>query len=138
MEFVGINYLAIGAAAVTSFIFGALWYGTLGKVWMTAAGLSEEDTKPKPLIFVMTFVCQLVMAWVLAGLVGHLGENQVTLSNAIISALFVWVGFVLVPVIVNYGFQGKPIMLTIVDGGHWLGVLLVQATVIGLIGVSVT
>lgn len=136
MEFGGINYLAVGIAAVASFIFGSIWYGTLGKVWMKAAGLTEEDTKPKPLIFILTFLCQLIMAWVLAGLIGHLGENQVTLPNALISALFVWAGFVLVPVIVNYGFQGKPVMLTIVDGGHWLGVLLAQAIVIGLFGVS--
>ena len=38
MDFAGINYIAILIAAVVSFIFGAVWYGTLGKPWMAAIG----------------------------------------------------------------------------------------------------
>ena len=132
MEFAGINYLAVLAAAVAAFMFGAAWYGGLSKPWMAAVGLTEPP-KPNPLIYVMTFGCQLVIAWVLAGVMGHL--SQISLSGGIISAFFVWLGFVATTLIVNHRFQSAPWALTIIDGGHWLGVLVIMGAVIGLIGV---
>jgi len=80
-------------------------------------------------------VAQLVMAYVLAGLIGHLGPGQVTVWNGMVSGFFIWLGFVLTTLVVNHSFQGQAGMLTVVDGGHWLGVLLIQGAVIGLIGV---
>lgn len=58
-----------------------------------------------------------------------------TLANGLISGAFLWAGFVLTTVAVNYAFQGVKRMLTIIDAGHWLGVLLVQGAVIGAFGV---
>jgi len=49
--------------------------------------------------------------------------------------LFVWAGFIAAPMIVNHRFQGSPWMLTLIDAGHWLGVLIVMGLVIGLFGV---
>ncbi len=132
MEFAGISYLAVLAAAVAAFMFGAAWYGGLSKQWMAAAGLMEPP-KPNPAIYLMTFGCQLVIAWVLAGVMGHL--SQVSLTGGIISALFIWFGFVATTLIVNHRFQSAPWSLTIIDGGHWLGVLVIMGAVIGLIGI---
>ncbi|MBM3524115.1 MAG: DUF1761 domain-containing protein, partial [Alphaproteobacteria bacterium] len=36
---------------------------------------------------------------------------------------------------VNHGFQGVKRALTVIDGGHWLGVLLIQGVIIGWMGV---
>ncbi|MEM1200737.1 MAG: DUF1761 domain-containing protein [Pseudomonadota bacterium] len=132
MDFAGINYIGVLAAAVAAFMFGAAWYGGLSKQWMAAVGLTEPP-KPNPVIYVMTFGCQLVIAWVLAGVMGHL--SQVSLIGGIISAVFVWFGFVATTLIVNHRFQSAPWSLTIIDGGHWLGVLVIMGAVIGLIGV---
>ena len=81
------------------------------------------------------FVGQLLMAWVLAGLIGHLGEGQVTLSNGIISGAFVWLGFVATTLVVNHGFQMRLGLLTLIDAGHWLGVLLIMGGIIGAFGI---
>ncbi len=132
MTFAGINYLAVAIAAGAGFLFGALWYGLLGKQWMAALGLSEQP-KPTPGPFVIAFVAQLVMAWVLAGVVGHFGE--VTPTTALITAALVWLGFVLTTQTVNHRFQDARWSLTLIDSGHWLGVLLVMGLVIGLFGV---
>ena len=124
MQFAGMNAWAIVAAAIASFVFGAVWYGTLAKPWMAAVGKTEADIKnagsPIPL-YAMTLVALFVMAWVLAGMIGHLGPVQVTLRNGIISGAFAWVGFVATALVVNHGFQGAPRKLTLIDGGHWLG-----------------
>lgn len=131
MNFAGLSYLAVLVAAVAGFVFGALWYTILGRAWMAAIGMKRE-LKPTPAPFVIAAVCQLVMAWMLAGVIGHLGE--VTLTRSLLSAAFLWAGFVLTTMLVNHRFQGATWSLTLIDGGHWLGVLLVMGLVIGLIG----
>lgn len=133
MAFAGMSYLAVLVAAVAGFAFGALWYGLLGKPWMAAIGKTREQLGSPMVPMVITFVCQLVMAWLLAGLIGHLGEVRV--SEALLTAVFVWAGFVLTTMLVNHRFQGAPWSLTMIDSGHWLGVLLVQGLVIGLFGI---
>lgn len=136
MEFGGINYLAVGGAGAAGFIVGAIWYTTLSKQWLKATGLNEEDAKPAPFLFINALICQLVMAWVLAGVLGHLGDAQVTLSNGLISGAFIWFGFVLTTQLVNHRFQRQPWSLSLIDCGHWLAVLLVQGAVIGFIGLN--
>ncbi|MGE0844762.1 MAG: DUF1761 domain-containing protein [Flavobacteriaceae bacterium] len=136
MAFAGISYIAVLVAAVASFAFGAAYYMTLARPWMRAAGLDEERVKRdrSPLPFAISFVGELLMAFMLAGVVGHLSTG-VTLANALVSALFVWGGFVATTMTINHRYQMQPWSLTFIDGGHWLGVLLVQALVIGLMGV---
>ena len=136
MAFAGMNVLAIVLAAAASFLFGGAWYSGLAKPWQDALGKSEAEIKGRNMTMAMivTVICQLVMAWVLAGIIGHLGPGQVTLRNGLISGAFIWVGFVLMPLIVNHVFQGQKRMLTIIDAGHWLGVLLIQGAVIGFMG----
>jgi hypothetical protein len=103
MTFAGINDLAILIAAVLGWLAGALWYGVLGKQWVEAQGRTMEEFKAQQaamvgrlagqLPFILALAANLVMAWVLAGMVGHMGS--VTTRSAIISALFAWAGFVL-------------------------------------------
>ena len=79
MPFSGINYLAIVIAAVAAWLAGAAWYMALGKPWMAALGITPEQmeaAKKEPgayLPFLYCFVAELVMAWVLAGVLGHIG-----------------------------------------------------------------
>ena len=141
MQFAGINYFAVLAGAVASFMFGGVWYKFLAKPWMAAAGLTEDIINASQkrgtttYLMALAFVAQLIMAIVLAGLIGHLSGDQVTFRNGIISALFVWAGFVITAIAVNHSFQMRLGTLTLIDGGHWLGVLLIQGAMIGLAGV---
>jgi Protein of unknown function (DUF1761) len=137
MQYAGTNYWAIMLAAAVSFMFGAVWYGTLAKAWAAAVGKTEAEIKqagPTPVLFLVAIVAQLVMAWVLAGMIGHLGPGRVTLRNGVISGAFAWLGFVATTLAVNHGFQGARRSLTVIDGGHWLGVLLIQGAIIGAMG----
>ena len=137
MNFAGMNYLAIVIAAVAGFAFGAAYYMSLSKQWLAAVGKTKEELagKRSATPFIVSIVALLVMAWVLAGTLGHLGPGQVTLKNGIISALFLWVGFVATTVAVNNAFGGRKPTLSIIDGIHWLGVLVIQGAIIGAMGV---
>src|SRR5688572_30790900 len=102
MTFTGMNYLAILIAAIAGFGWGAGYYMTLSKPWLAAVGMTKEQMQANytPTPFIISFVALLVMAWVLAGTLAHLGPGQVTLTNGIISALFLWLGFVVTTVFV--------------------------------------
>ena len=134
-----INYLAVLAAAVAGWLVGAVWYGVLGQAWMaalgwTAADMAGPDGKRRVPVgpMVLAFLAQIVMALMLAGIVGHLGPA--TVANGIISGALVWLGFVITTIAVNNAFQRKKLMLTVIDGGHWLAVLVAQGAVLGLFG----
>jgi hypothetical protein len=137
MAFAGINYLAVLLAAVAGFAFGAAYYMSLSSVWLSAIGMTKEQLAEKrsPLPFVVSIVALVIMAWVLAGTMGHLGPGQVTLKNGVISGLFVWLGFVITTLSVNYAYGQRKPMLTVLDGIHWLGVLVIQGAIIGAMGV---
>jgi hypothetical protein len=139
MAFAGINYLAILIAAVAGWVAGAVWYMALAKPWMAAVGLAKEkieQSRTRPgasLPFVFAFAANVIMAWVLAGLMGHLG--QVTVRNGVISGAFCWFGFVTTTMLVNNSFAMRSRMLLLIDGGHWLVVLLLMGAIIGAMGV---
>ena len=136
MQFAGMNYLAIIVAAAAGYVFSAIYYTLLSKPWQKTIGLKKNRRPSAPWIpFVIAAVADLVIAWVLAGVVGHLGVGQVTVKNAVISGGFIWFGFVLTTIAVNYGFAGRKPMLTLIDAAHWLGVLLVMGAILGLFGV---
>ena len=139
MNFAGMNILAIVVAAVAGFALGAVYYTALSARWLEAVEKTREQLmpsgKPKPGPFILSVVALVVMAWVLAGTLGHLGPGQVTLKNGVISALFLWVGFVATTLAVNNGYAGRKLSLTVIDGIHWLGVLVIQGAIIGAMGV---
>jgi Protein of unknown function (DUF1761) len=142
MTFAGINHLAIFIAAVVAWLAGAIYYTVLAKPWVAAQGLTVEQHKAmiaaksgiaKFAPFILAFVAEVIMAWVLAGMVGHLGA--VTIRSAVISGLFVWAGFVVTTLLVNNAFAGRRYMLTLIDAGHWLLVVVLMGVVIGWMGV---
>jgi hypothetical protein len=135
MNFAGMNYIAVVVAAIAAFIFGALYYGVLSKTWIRAGRIEPAQAKPGAAIIAVTFISELIMAWVLAGLIGHLGAGQVTLWNGVISAAFVWLGFMVTTLAVNHRYQAYGWDLTAIDGGHWLGVVVIMGAVIGWFGV---
>ena len=89
MAFAGINFIAVLVAAVAAWLASAVWYMSLGPIYQAALGKTPEQCKEemkKPgafLPFLYAFIGNLVIAWMLAGVLGHLG--QVTLQNGVIT-----------------------------------------------------
>ena len=140
------NFLVMLGAAIAAWLFGALWYGTLGRQWIAAQDTTMEAFKAKQAAkagrltaktpFVLSFAAELLMAYVLYGLMKHVAHtNPLSVGTGIISAIFVWLGFMLTSMAVNNAFTGRKIMLTIIDAGHWLGVMLILGAVLGAFAV---
>jgi len=58
-----IEVLNVIAAAAAAWIFGAVWYGVIGRQWMAASGLTEDSIDRKnPVPYIVSFVCTLLVA----------------------------------------------------------------------------
>ena len=135
------NMTAVLIAAVAAWIFGAVYYGLLGKAWLAAQGETPETMKAKnagkssiakAAPFIISFIAEIVMAAALQGILFHSAMN--TMRQGIIAGALCWLGFVATTVLVNNAYPGRKFMLTVIDAGHWLGVLLIIGAVIGGMG----
>ena len=141
MSFSGVNYLAVIIAAVLGFGVGGVWYSFLfRKQWMEAIGMTPDMARPAgtppatplPMLLAGSIVGNLVMAFILSALLHSLGAASI--GGGIATGFLVWLGFVITVTGINYSFAMRKPMLTVIDGGHWLVVLLVMGAVIGAFG----
>jgi len=128
-----VNYLAILVAGLAGYGFGALYYTSLSAAWLDAVGMKKEELGTSKTPFIVAAVANIVMAAVLAGLMTHVGP--ITIRAGIVSAGLCWLGFVATTIAVNNAFPGRKAKLSIIDGIHWLGVLVIQGAIIGAMGV---
>lgn len=131
-----LDYIPVLLAAAASFVFGGVWYNLFSRQWMEAVGMSPEPAQGERGtigLYVLALVAQLVMAWMLAGVLHHLSLGGLApgIRTGMISAALIWLGFVVPTMVVNYAFHGAKRALSLIDGGHWLGVLLIQGAIIG-------
>ena len=133
MNFLAVNWLAIVLATVASFAFGAVWYMGLSKQWLDALGRTKEQLGVGYTPFVWSVVVELVMAYVLA-LITPLLMGGMSIGAAIQVAVLMWVGLVITTLIMNHRYEGMKWSLTVIDGLHILGVLVIQGVVLGIFG----
>ena len=138
MNFTHANMVSILVAAIAAWIFGSAYYTALSKPWLVAQGKTleqcraEQDVKSgmaKGAPFVVVFVSEIIIAWVLYGILLHM--NAFTVRAGIISATFCWFGFVLTTVATNNAFGGRRVMLTVIDGVGWLGAFVIIGAIVG-------
>jgi hypothetical protein len=127
-----INYLAVVAAALASFLLGGLWYSPLlfAKAWQREAGLSDEQVKSgnMALIFGGTFVLNLIAAGVFAAFLGPKPELGFALGAGF-SAGLAWVAAAFG---VNYLFERRSLKLFLINGGYNTLMFTVFGLVLGL------
>lgn len=136
------NFLVMLGAAACAWLFGAMYYGTVGKQWVEAQGSTVEAFRAKQaaaagtlagkLPFILAFVAQVIMAYVLYGMMKHVAHTgPLSVRTGVISAIFIWFGFVLTAIAVNNSFSGRKAMLTVIDAGHWFGVMVILGAMLG-------
>jgi len=133
MNFLAVNWLAVVLATVASFAFGAAWYMGLSKQWLNALGKTREQLGVGYTPFVWSVVVELIMAYVLA-LIIPLLMGGMSIGAAIQVAVLMWAGFVITTLIMNHRYEGMKWSLTVIDGLHILGVLVIQGVVLGIFG----
>jgi hypothetical protein len=137
MDYLNVNWLGVILAMIASMALGAAWYMGLSKQWIAATGKTTEQIMAgsggQATPFIWGAAMQLIMAYFLALLTPMiLGEMSV--ANAVVVGIHLWVGFIMTSMILNHRYQGSRWSLAVIDGGYLLGVVVVQGLVLGLLG----
>lgn len=125
-------YMAVLAAGVVAFVFGAVWYMSLGKAWQRAQGLDPNNCKPGKMAIApmaASFLGVIVMAAVVGILLQGMGVEGWMRGAQV--GLTLGIGLLLPSVIVNNMFQQKKPLLSVIDGAHWVLVLTLEGAVLG-------
>lgn len=134
MDISAINWLAVLSSAVLAWLFGAAWYMALSKPWMAATKIDPSQGNRSIAPFIISFVAEILMAIVVSLLLGSLTFGEPSVGSGLLFGFIFWLGFVATTLAVNHRYEGFGWDLTLIDGGHWLGVLLIIGAVIGWFG----
>ena len=126
-----LNYLAVLAAASSTFLIGGLWYSPLlfQKAWMKANDFTEADlrTGNQGAIFGLAFVFAVVMAFNLAMFLNAPDTTTVWGATAgALSSIWVMLGIGTVAL-----FERRPFAYTAINGGYWLVAFVVMGAILG-------
>jgi hypothetical protein len=132
-------YVAVLLAALAAWIFGAVYYGVLGRAWMAAQGMSPEEIETRRQVrqmplgpMVTSFVCELVMAFLLRNFL--LGAGYMGWQTGAFDGLLIGAGFMATATLVNNTFPGRKLMLSVIDGAHWIIVAMIMGIVLAELG----
>ena len=126
-----INYLAVVAAAASTFVIGGLWYSPLlfQQAWMKANRFTEADVRTgnQAVIFGLAFVFAVIMAFNLAMFLNAPDTTTTWGATAgLLSAVWVVVGVGTVAL-----FERRPFAYTAINGGYWVVAFVVMGAILG-------
>ncbi len=122
MNIFDVNWIAIIAAAAMGFVVGGIWYGPImGKRWMGAVGLTEEDVQSgnMGLIYGGAFAFSLLASWTLAHTFATYAM-ELSFAVKVLTAVGIALGFILPAIGTNYLFSQKTKTLFFIDATYWL------------------
>lgn len=113
--------LSVVLAAFAGFAFGAVWYMTLSKPWMAAAGIPmRPDGKPdgngSPLPFILSGIAMLLVAGMMRHTFALSGID--TLGKGVLSGLGIGLFFISPWIMINNSYGMRPFRLTLIDSGY--------------------
>ena len=108
-------------AAGAAWIFGAAWYGILGRQWMAAAGLKAgANGRPEGSNSLMPFVLAAFAMILVAGMMRHMFGMAGIISVGKGALAGAGTGlFVVAPwILINNAYALRPFLLTLIDAGY--------------------
>jgi hypothetical protein len=125
-----INWLAVLAAAVFTFVLGGIWYSPalFYKAWQAESGVTEEQIKSSNMakIFGSSFVFSLLMA---ANLAAFLGDPKIDMKMGAIYGFLTGFGWVALGMAIIALFERKSWKYMVINGGY----MTISFTIMGLI-----
>jgi hypothetical protein len=136
MNIFDVNWLAVVLAVLAGFVVGGIWYGpVMGKKWMGAVGLTEEQIKQGSMgaIYGGAFAFSLLASWTLAHTFATYAQD-LSLTVKVLTAFGVALGFIVPAIGTNYLFSQKSKTLFFIDAGYWLLFYIAMGFVHALMG----
>ena len=124
--------IAVIAATLAAYAFGAGWYIYMSKPWTKAAGIPVDAMgKPQgngsPMPFIVGFLCVLVVAGMMRHMFQMSGLDTVT--EGVMGGFGIG-AFLITPwIVMNYTYAARPRALTMIDAVY----SVVGSTIIGIV-----
>jgi len=123
MIYIVLNGGAILTATLAGLVFGLVYYRLVDRSRLGSVGS-----------LAIAFVAEAWLCAILAGALILAPPKGSVWTMTLGSAFVIWLGFVVPSLAASYRFRALPGRAVLVDCGYWLGVMLVQAVVLRLIG----
>jgi len=131
MNIFDVNWIAVVVAALAGFVVGGIWYGPImGRKWMGAVGLTEEQLKQGNMaaLYGGAFAFSLLASWTLAHTFATYATD-LSFTIKILTAFGVALGFIVPAIGTNYLFSRKSATLFFIDAAYWLLFYIVMGAV---------
>ena len=127
-----VNWLAVIAAAISTFVIGGLWYspGLFGRAWMSENGFREEELRKSNMakIFGLSLVFSLVMS---ANLAMFLADAKTTTSWGATAGFLAGFGWVALGIAVVALFERRSWRYIFINGGYMTVAFIVMGLILG-------
>ncbi len=129
------QFIAVLVAAIGAYAFGAAWYMMNAKAWMAAAGIvADEHGRPAGRCSPMPYIISAISAILVAGMMRHIFDMAAidTFGKGLVSGLGIGL-FIAAPWMVNnHAYEGRPMALTLINGGYVVGGCTIIGAILGL------
>ncbi len=127
-----INWLAVLAAAVSTFVLGGLWYSKalFGRAWMNVNNLSEADLAKSNMlkIFGLSLIFAVIMA---ANLAAFLAEPKTTAAWGATAGFLAGFGWVALAIATIALFERRSWKYMLINGGYMTVSFVIMGLIIG-------
>ncbi len=133
-----IHFVTVLMSGLTAVVIGSVWYApfVFGNIWMQHIQMTpqsaERAKKLMPFMILAGFVFAMVLAWVLTQFAAVWGA--VTLGSALELGFWIWLGFMVPPLLAPVLWEQKKVTYFAINAGYWLLTTLAIATIVSLWG----
>ena len=128
MNYIADNLTAILSATLVGLVIGAAFGGLSDRL--------SQARRPRLALILVALLSEFWLAAILAGalILAPVQANPWTI--AIMTPIVIWIGFVVPVLVTSYRFRTLAASALLLDLLHWLSVMVCQAAVLHLIGLT--
>jgi len=133
MQDIPINWWALLAAVVVSFVIGGVWYSPalFVKPWIAGAGVDKAAfDKGLPRALIVDLVASLIMAFVLVHAIRYAGA--VSLGAGLFVTFWNWLGFVVAVLVGQVTHEHKPVSFFAINAGYRFVAMMAMGAILTL------
>ncbi|MBK7929213.1 MAG: DUF1761 domain-containing protein [Bryobacterales bacterium] len=127
-----LNWLAVGAAALSTFLLGGIWYSPalFGRAWQRETGLSDAQLQQRSLavVFGASFLLALIMAFNLAAFL----QGPPDLAWGMAAGALAGIGWVAMAMGVTYLFEARSMKLFLINAGYHAVSFVIMGAILGV------
>jgi hypothetical protein len=128
------NYLALLVSALILWVLGAAWYSPalFAKHWMAELGIRKDAVNRKSMVpgMIASFICDLILAFVLAHVLGWAGVT--TVGRGVFVGILMWMGFFVAPALPQGIYENRSLKLFAINAGYWFVGLIIVASLLAV------